>query len=428
MVLKSVKEVSANRRKLEIEVEPFEFEEGVEQAYRKIGKKYNVPGFRKGKVPRNFIERRYGKGVFFEEAVNILCPKILDKAIKEASLDVIEDKMDFDLKDINEAGFVFSVTLTIRPVINVSGYRGIKVKPFTKTVTQEMLEERIHEIREKHSKLVTVNNRACDLGDTVVLDFVGKINGKPFRGSTAKNYSLKLGSKNTIEGFESGIIGHGSGDVFDLSVSFPEWYGNKKVSGKEAVFTITLHEIKEPVLPEVTDDFVKEIGQGDTVQDFKDKVLKVLEFELMEEKEEDFNMQIINKAVKLVVDEIPEAMFVQRDNENLKNLRSDYLAHRISSEDVIYYTSVSPGTNKSRCRELAEQQVELALVLEAVARQESLVPTEEMIGEEYKKLAKLYKTTEEKVMERIKRGMLIHDLSCLMAFDFLKKNAVVEVE
>lgn len=426
VVLKSIEEVSDIRRTLEIEVEPSEFAEGVELAYQKTKRDYNVRGFRNGKAPRGVIERKYGKGVFFKEAVNILCPKILDKAIKESSLDVIEDKMDFDLKDLSEKGFTFSVTLTVRPVLKLTAYKGIKVKPFKKSVTQEVVNKRIEEIRQQHSRLVTVSGRKCKLGDTVSIDFVGKVDGNPFDGGTAENYVLKLGSSQTVEGFESGIVGHSTGETFDLSVSFPEGYGNVRTSGKEVVFTVTLHEIKEPVMPELTDEFVKQINFGSTVQEFGDKVRDMLEDELAAEKEEDFNMQIINGVVELVDGEIPEAMYVQRDFENLKNLRDDYTAHRISLDDVVYYTKVSPDTKKSKCRELAEQQVKLALALESVARQEDLSPTEERINEEYEKLSKVRKSSKEEVMKQISRDVLVHDLSCLMAFDFLKENAVVE--
>ena len=426
MSLKSVKKISANRCELEVEVNKSEFEKGLNGAYRKTAKRYSIPGFRKGHAPRSFIEKRYGEGIFYEEAVNILCPEFLDAAVKEAKLDTIPDKIDFSFENISKDGFTFKATLTVKPEVEISGYKGLKVKPFVKEVTDKDVEERISRIQKENAKLVTVEKRPCREGDTVVVDFTGKVNGKVFEGGSADNYSLKLGSGQTIDGFEDGIVGHETGDVFGFTVTFPENYGKAKLSGKNAVFTITLHEIKEPQLPSLTDDFVKEISSSSSVDEFKKEVKKTLEEELKGEKEEDLNLQIIDGVCNLLRADIPEAMYKNRANENLKNLRAEYMAHHISLDEVLEFTKVSPETKKDKCRELAEQQVKLGLALEAVSKKENLSPSEERIEEEYKKLAKNYRMSEDKVKKNVKREALVHDISCLMAFDFLKENCVVE--
>lgn len=424
--LKSVKKISANRCELEVEVNKSEFEKGLNSAYRKTAKKYSVPGFRKGHAPRSFIEKRYGEGIFYEEAFNILCPEFLDAAVKEAKLDTVPDKIDLGLENIGKDGFTFRATLTVKPEAEISGYKGLKVKPFTKEVTSKDVEERLSRIQKENAKLVAVENRPCRKGDTVVIDFVGKVNDKVFKGGSADNYSLKLGSGQTIDGFEDSIIGHNTGDVFDFTVTFPENYGKAKLRGKDAVFTMTLHEIKEPQLSPLTDDFVKEISSSSSVDEFKKEVKKKLEEELKGEKEEDLNLQIIDSVCNLLKADIPEAMYKNRANENLKNLRAECMAHHISLDEFLEFTKVSPETKKDKCRELAEQQVKLGLALETIAKKENLNPSEERIEEEYKKLAKVYRVSEDKVRENVKREALMHDLSCLMAFDFLKENCVVE--
>lgn len=426
MALDEIKSMGANKRQLEISVDSAEFEKGIDAAYKKTARRYTVPGFRKGKAPRSFVERRYGKGIFYEDAINILCPKALDEAVKSSGLDVVKDKIDFSLKKIDESGFVFTAVVTVKPEVELSGYKGIKIKPFEGKVTEESINSRIEEILEKNSKLVEVTGRECRELDTVVIDFVGKVNGKPFSGGTVNNYTVKLGSKTTIDGFEKGILGHKTGDVFDITVTFPEWYQEKKLRGKDVVFTITLHEIKEPKKPELTNDFVKEISKKETVEDLKKQVEEDLEKELKAEKEEDKNMQIIEKVVSLVNVDIPEAMYVQRESENLNILRNDYLAKRVTLEDVLDFTKESKETKKTKSRELAEQQVKLSLALEAIVRQENIVPTKEEIEKKYEEIANISKFKVDEMKKRVEEKVMIHDVSCLKAFEFLKENSVEE--
>lgn len=426
--LKSVKKISANRYELEVDVDKTEFEEGLSAAYKKTGKRYSVPGFRKGHAPRSVIEKRYGKGVFYEEAVNSLCPKSLDAAVVESGLEMVQDKIDFNLEKIDDGGFTFKAVLTVKPEVEISGYEKLEIDPFLEKVTDKDIEDRLSEIQKEHVKLVTVENRACQKDDTVTIDFTGKVNGKIFKGGTAKNYSLKLGSGSTIEGFEDGILGHKTEETFDVTVTFPEGYHEKKLSGEVAVFTVTLHEIKEPKLPELTDDFAKEVSSCFTLEELKNETKETLEKELESEKEEDLNLQLIEKVCELLKSDIPEAMYVNRSNENLKNLRADYMAHRVGWKEVLEFTKVSPDTKKDKCRELAEQQVKLGLALEAIAKKEDLAPSEEKIEEEYKKLAQIYKVDLEEIKKRVKKEALVHDLSCLMAFDFIKERCVVKGE
>lgn len=428
MALNEVKKISANRRQFEIGVDSDEFEKGIDAAYRSTAERYGVKGFRRGKAPRFLIERRYGKEIFYEDAVNILCPKALEKAIKASGLDVVKDKVDFDLKKIDENGFVFTAVVTVKPEVELSGYKGIKIKPFEGKVTEESINNRVEEILERSSKLVEVTGRECRKLDTVVIDFLGKVNGKPFSGGSVNNYTIKLGSKATIDGFEEGILGHKTGDVFDITVTFPQWYQEKKLRGKEAVFTITLHEIKEPKKPDLTDDFVKEISEKKTVEDFKKQVKEDLEKELEAEKEEDKNMQIIDKVVSLVNVDIPEAMYVQRESENLNILRNDYLAKRVTLEDVLDFTKESKETKKTKSRELAEQQVKLSLALEAIVRQENIVPTKEEIEKKYEEIANISKVKVDEMKKLVEEKVMIHDVSCLKAFEFLKENAVEEAK
>ena len=421
-----MKKVGTNRCELKISVGSEEFEKGIDLAYKKSAKRYTVPGFRKGKAPRSFIERRYGKGIFYEDAVNILCPKALDDAIKSSGIEMVEDKIDFDLKHIDENGFTFTAVLTTKPEIEISGYKGIKIKPFEGKVTEEKIDERINEILKSEAKLVEVTDRACKKSDTVTLDFEGKIHGKTFSGGSGSNYSLKLGSHSMLDGFEEGIIGHKTGDVFDVAVRFPEWIQDNKLKGKEAIFTITLHEIKEPKLPELTDDFVKEVSKKNTVEEFKVEIKEKLEKELVEEEEEDKNMQIINAVVNLVKSEVPEAMYAYREKENMNIATKDLIAKRATLEDILDFTKAPSEGGKSKCRELAEQQVKLALALESIVKQENIIPSKEEIEEKYKEISGISGVDVDTMKKRIEEKVMIHDISCLKAFELLKEKAVVE--
>ena len=320
MSLKSSKKLETNRYELEIEISPEEFEKAIDKAYRKNAKKISIPGFRKGKAPKNFIEKYYGENVFFEDAVNSLYPDAVDEAIEQAKLDVVNDKIDFDIITIGKKeGLTFKIAVTVKPEVKIENYKGIEVKKKSTKVDEKDIEKEIESQRERNARIVTVEERASKDGDIVVIDFKGFVDGKAFEGGESKNHTLKLGSKQFIPGFEEQLEGHNKGEEFSINVKFPEDYSSKDLAGKDATFEIKLHEIKERQLPELDDEFVKDVSEFDTLEDYKKDIEKNLKEAKENEAKNDIDDQIINKVNELLEAEIPEAMFENRIDEDLKD-------------------------------------------------------------------------------------------------------------
>ena len=276
MSLKSSNKVETNRYELEIEIAAEDFEKAVNKAFKKNVKKISVPGFRKGKAPRAFIEKYYGENVFYEDAVNDIYPSALQDAIDEAGLDVINDKIDFDVVKIGKDGFDFKAVVTVKPEVEIENYKGIEVEHKPVEVTEDDINKEIDRVRERNSRLVTIEDRSTQEGDIAVFDFKGFVDGKAFEGGEAENYSLKLGSGQFIPGFEDQMIGHNQGEEFDVNVTFPETYQEASLAGKPAVFKIKLHEIKNRELPELDDEFAKDVSEFDTLAEYRESVKKQL--------------------------------------------------------------------------------------------------------------------------------------------------------
>ena len=272
MSLKSSNKVDTNRYQLEVEVGAEIFEKAINQAYHKENKKIAIPGFRKGKAPRAFVEKYYGEQVFYEDAINSVYPDALDGAVNEAKLELIEDKIDFDLVSAGKEGLVFKATVTTKPEVEIEGYKGLAATKNPIEVTEEEVESEIKKVQERNSRMVTVEDRAAQDGDIAVIDFDGSVGGVAFDGGKAENYSLTLGAGQFIPGFEEQVIGHKTGDEFDVNVKFPADYQAADLADKDAVFKIKLHEIKMKELPEVDDDFVKDVSDFDTLDKYKDDI------------------------------------------------------------------------------------------------------------------------------------------------------------
>lgn len=269
MSLKSSNQVATNRYQLEIELPGDVFEKAVEQVYRKENKKITIPGFRKGKAPRAFVEKFYGSQVFYEDAINSLYPAALEEAVKEAGVEFVEDKVDFDLVSAGKDGLCFKVTITTKPEVSIENYKGIAIEKKPVKVTDEDVDAEVRKVQERNSRMVTVEDREAQNGDITVIDYEGFVDGVAFEGGKAENATLNLGSNTFIPGFEDQIVGHKTGEEFDINVKFPEEYHAAELAGKDAVFKIKLHEIKMKELPEVDDDFVKDVSDFDTVDAYK---------------------------------------------------------------------------------------------------------------------------------------------------------------
>ena len=426
MSLKSSNKVKTNRYALEVEIEAEEFEKAVNRAFKKNAKKISIPGFRKGKAPRAFIEKYYGENVFYEDAINDIYPDAMQEAIDEAGLDVINDKIDFDLIKVGKEGFAFKAVVTVKPEVEIDGYKGIEVERKPVEITEDDVNKEIERVRERNSRLVVVEDRSAQEGDTVVFEFKGFVNEEAFEGGEAESYSLKLGSGEFIPGFEEQMVGHNAKEEFDVNVTFPEDYPEETLTGKPAVFKIKLHEIKTRELPELDDEFVKDVSEFDTLDEYKESIKKQL-FDLKtREADMDADDEMIDKVVALMKAEIPEAMFENKLEEMMQEFAYKLQAQGLSLDSYKKYTGLDNNAFKSQFRPQAERQVKLRLALDKIAEIENLVATQEEIDEKYKSFAEQYKIDVEKVKQFINTKDLLKDIAAEKAVDFLREHRVMK--
>ena len=429
MTLKSTNKLETNRYQLEIVIDGEQFREAIKQAYRKNGKKINVPGFRKGKAPLHIIETYYGTEVFFEDALNLLYSDAVDAAIAESGLKVIDDKMDFDLVSISkEDGVDFKVSVTTYPEIELEAYKGLKAeRPLVKVDAAEVNAE-VKSIQERNARMVSVEERAAKKGDTVVIDFEGFTDGVPFDGGKAEGHSLELGSGQFIPGFEDQIIGKNIGDEFDVNVTFPEDYGAKELAGKPAVFKVNLHEIKVRELPAADDEFAKDVSEFDTLKEFKADLKK----KALERKKKAAEEAVENILVQQIVDgikgEIPEAMFTNRLNQSVEEFNYRLQSQGMSLDLYLKYTGSTIEQFRDTFRPQAEMQVKYRLALEKIVELENIKATEEELEAEYAKLAEGYGVDVDKVKSVIPASEVEKDVAVGKAIDFVKANAVITDE
>ena len=430
MSLKETKKIDANRYQLEITVDGEKFREAIREAYKKNGKKINVPGFRKGKAPLHIIETYYGSEIFFEDALNLLYNDLVEDAIKESGLKVINDKMDFDLVSISkEDGVDFKVSLTTYPEIEIGEYKGLKAEKTAVKVDAAEVNAELNAMAERNARMVSVEDRAAKNGDTVVIDFEGFTDGKAFDGGKAEGHSLVLGSGQFIPGFEDQIVGKNIGDEFDVNVTFPEEYSAKELAGKEAVFKVKLHEIKVKELPAVDDEFAKDVSEFDTLKELKADLKKKATERKKKAAEEATENALVQQIVDSIKGEIPEAMFESRLNQCVEDFAYRLQSQGLNLETYLKYTNSNIDEFKKSFRPQAEAQVKYRLALEKIVELENIKPDDKEIEAEYEKLAKDYGVEADKVKNAIPAEEVAKDLAVGKAIDLIKENAVItEVE
>ncbi len=426
MSLKSQNKIDTNRVELEVVVDADTFEKGLAAAFKKQSKNIAIPGFRKGKAPRSFVEKYYGKEVFYEDAVNALYPDALDEAIKEAGLDVIQDKIDFDVKEVGPQGFTFTAALTTKPEVSIENYKGVEAVKKSAEVTDEDIDEEIKKVQERNSRMVTVEDREAQNDDVAVIDFEGFLDGEPFEGGKGENYSLTLGSGQFIPGFEEQIVGHKTGDEFDVNVTFPEDYQAEELKGKATVFKCKLHEIKMKELPEVDDEFVKDVSEFDTLDDYKADLKKKLAENKEKEATDDLENQLIDKLVELVQGEIPEAMYENKVADSIREFGYRLQSQGLNLDTYMKYTGMNADQMKEGFRPQAERQVKLRLALEKIAELEGLKAVEEDLDQEYQKIAEQYKMEADKIKELIPAAELEKDICVEKAINLVRDNANIK--
>lgn len=429
MSLKSSNKVDTNRYELLVEIDAETFEKAVDKAFRKNAKSIEVKGFRKGKAPRRIVEEMYGENIFYEDALNECYPEAIDTAAKEAGVEIVDfQDVEFDLKKIEKDGVEFSVKVTVKPEVTVKDYKGLKAEKPSVEVTDEDIDADIERLRERDSSMVPVEDRAAQLDDIVVFDFDGYVDGEAFEGGKAEDYSLKLGSGQFIPGFEDQIVGKNTDEEFDVNVTFPEDYHAEELKGKEAVFKCKLHEIKQRVLPEVDDEFVKDVSEFSTVDELKEDLKK----KATERKEKDADLQVETQLIEGMLEgfeaEIPQAMIDQKIMENVRDFDYTLQMQGLNLQQYMQYMGIDLDKLKEQYKEQSEKQVKMRLAFEKIAEIEKLEPTSEDIENQYKEFADMYQMDVEKVKASIPESELIKDIKVKKASEFIKENAKITEE
>ncbi|MBQ3259359.1 MAG: trigger factor, partial [Clostridia bacterium] len=401
-----------------------EFEKAVAAAYKKNIGKINVPGFRKGKAPRAYVEKIYGEGVFYEDAVNAIYPAALEEAITESGYEYVEDKIDFDVTSVGKDGLKFTAVITVKPEIEVTEYKGLKAAKKTVSVKEADINAELAKMQDRNSRLVTVEDRAAQNGDTVVFDFDGYVDDVAFEGGKSENFSLVLGSGQFIPGFEDQIVGKKPEEEFDVNVTFPEEYHAAELAGKPAVFKCKLHEIKVKELPELNDDFAKDCSEFDTLDELKADVKANLKKQKDAAADEAFETDIINLLVDNVKGDIPEAMYNNRVDDSVRDFGYRLQAQGLDLETYLKYTGMDMESFRGGFREQAEKTVKVRLALEKIVELENIVPTAEEIEARFAEYAEQYKMDVEKIKSFIPEKELSADLAVSKAMDLVKASAV----
>ena len=425
MSLKASSKVDTNRMELEVAVDPETFEAAVSKAYKKNIKRMNVPGFRKGKAPRHLVEKLYGAGVFYEDAVNDLYPTALDEAINESGYEYVEDKIDLDVVSVGkDEGLVFKAVITVKPEVEVGEYKGLKAEKKVEEVTDADVDKEVEKLQDRNSRLVAVEGRAAENGDTVTFDFEGFVDDKAFDGGKAENYTLTLGSGQFIPGFEDQIVGRNTDEEFDVNVTFPEDYNAEELAGKPAVFKCKLHEIKARELPELNDEFAKDVSEFDTLDELKNDLKEKLQHQREHAAADAFESQLLEQLVSGLKAEIPEAMFERRVDESVREFEYRLQSQGLNLDTYLQYTGMDMDAFRKGFREQAEKQVKIRLALEKIAALEEIAPSDEELEAEFAKLAEQYKMDVEKVKTFIPAKELAKDLAVGKAMDMVKETAV----
>lgn len=426
MSLKSTEKIETNKYELEIEISAEAFEAAVQSAYLKAKKNINVPGFRKGHAPRKIVEREYGEGVFYEDALNAILPAEIDTAVSEAGLELVT-RPDVEVTEASsEKGAVIKAICITKPEIEIKDYKGIEIEKSVKTVSDEDVDHEIGHLREKGMRIISVEDRAAQNGDDVIIDFEGFKDNVAFEGGKAEKFTLTLGSGQFIPGFEDQVVGHNVGDEFDINVTFPEDYGAKELAGAPVVFKIKLHEIKAKELPELDDEFVKDQSEFDTVDELKADIRAKLEEAAQKSCEQEQEGKILDEVIAKVEGEIPEVMFERRVDEMIDELGQRLAPQGVSVDMYLQYTGQTLDSLKTMYREQAEKQVKLRLALEKIAVLENIEVSDEETEEEFKKMADNYKMEVEQVKGYVTADALKKDLAVGKAAELVKKEAVIK--
>lgn len=422
MSLKNVENPEKNLAVLEISVDKETFDAACEKAYRKNVGKIMIPGFRKGKAPKKMIEKAYGANVFYEDAVDLTYVKAYEDALAESKTEPV-GKPEFDIKEISENGYTFTVKVNTKPEASVKDYIGIQAEYEEPVVTDQDIADEMERRRQHNGQLVPVE-REIKKDDTAVIDFEGFLDGKPFEGGKGENFNLKIGSGQFIPGFEEQLEGKKAGEDAELNVTFPEEYQAKELAGKPVVFKVSIKEVKENVLPEMDDEFAKDISEYNTLEELRTHVKEKMIENRAKASDNAFENSVIDGLIANMECDIPEVMF----EEELEHITEDY-SYRMKSqgmslEQYLSMSGMDMDSFKKTFRPQAERRVKTTLALEAIAKAEKLEASADELAEEYKKMAEEYSMKEEEVKKYVAEDKLTEDLLTKKALELIKNAAV----
>ena len=422
-----VENLKKNMAKLTIEVPASEFEKALQSAYNKQKKSISVPGFRKGKVPRQMVEKMYGPEIFYEDAANELIPTAYEEELKNCDLEIVS-RPTVDIVQIKKGeNFIFTAEVAVKPEVTLGEYKGMEVDKTSTRVTQKEVEAKIKEEAEKNARTVTVEGRPVQDGDEVILDFEGFVDGEAFEGGKGENYPLTIGSGSFIPGFEEQLVGAEAEKEVEVKVTFPEEYHAEELKGKDAVFKCTIHEIKEKQIPEIDDEFAAEVSEFDTLDEYKADVKAKIKEQKENEGKQKKEDQAVEKAVANATMEIPEAMIDEQVRQMVNEFAQNMQYQGISFEQYCQITGMTLEKIQEETRPQAVKRIETRLVLEAIAKAENIEVTEERLDEEIKKMAESYNMEADKLKELMgeeEKKQMMEDIAVQDAVTFLVENAV----
>lgn len=427
MNLISCEKLEKSMVEIQFSIDAETFKNAVAAAFKRESKKYAVPGFRKGKAPRAMIEKMYGADIFHYDAINDLFPEAYEAAVKEAGIDVV-GRPEPEVVSMSEAeGATLKVKVAVKPEVTLGDYAGLNVTKKVKTVDESLVDAEIKRMQDRNGRLLT-REGAAENGDTVDIDFEGFVDGVAFEGGKAEHYSLVLGSGSFIPGFEDQVIGHSAGEEFDVNVKFPEQYQAEELAGKDATFKIKLHEVKYKELPELDDDFAKDVSEYDTLDELKDSIRKNIEENNNKQADAQVENDLIEQVVNGMTVEVPEAMYEARVEELVQDFQYRIAQQGLKLEQYLQYMGMELDAFKAQFREQAEKQVKMRLAMEAIVAKEAIQATDEEFENEIKRIADAYKMEVEKVRSVVDEAAVKADLAVNKAIDFVKEKANVTVE
>jgi trigger factor len=417
--------LEGNQGVLTVEVEAEKVNEGLDAAFKKVVKKVTIPGFRKGKVPRSIFEKRFGVEALYQDALDIILPEAYAKAVEETGIEPV-DRPEIDIEQLEKGkSLIFTAKVTVKPEVKLGEYKNLEVEKLDTTVTDEDVENELKRLQERHAELVVKEEGTVENGDTVVIDFEGFVDGEPFEGGKAENYSLEIGSGTFIPGFEEQLIGMEAGAEKEIEVTFPEEYHAENLAGKPATFKVKVHEIKMKKLPELDDEFAKDVDdEVETLEQLKAKTREKLEESKKREADEKLREDLINKAVENTEIDVPEVMIENETDRMLREFEQRLQMQGMNLDLYYQFSGQDEAALREQMKEDAEKRVRTSLTLEAIAKAENIKVTDEEANEELEKMAELYNTPVENIKKMLGNNLdgVKEDLKIRKTIEFLVEN------